>query len=54
MSGIPAHELAVGIIVMVTVPGVLVEFVKVQAGIGLEVPEAGAPVMPDDETVDHE
>ena len=54
MSGGPAHELAVGMIVMVTVPAVLVEFVNIQEGIGLAIPDAAAPVIPEEETVVHE
>lgn len=49
--GIPAHPFAVGVIVIVTVPGVIVELVNSQAGIGLLFPFAGAPVVPGLDTV---
>ena len=54
VMGIPAHPLAVGVIVIETVPAVLFAFVNVHEGIGFVIPPSAAPVMPGDETVDHE
>jgi hypothetical protein len=54
VSVLPAHEFAVGMMVMVTVPGLFVELISVQEGIGLAVPDDAAPVIPEEETVVHE
>ena len=47
----PTHPFAVGVIVIVTVPAVLLAFVSVQDGIGFVVPLGAAPVIPSVELV---
>ena len=49
--GVPGHPFAVGVIVIVTVPAVLLAFVSVQDGIGFVVPLGAAPVIPSVELV---
>ena len=51
VMGVPVQPLAVGVMVMVTVPGELVLLVNVHEGTGLAVPLAAAPEIPEDDTV---
>ena len=49
----PVQLLAVGIAIIVTVPGEFVVFLSFQEGIVAAVPEGEAPVIPFVELVDH-
>lgn len=51
VMGVPVQPLAVGVMVMVTVPGELVLLVNVHEGTGLAVPLGAAPEIPGDDTV---